>query len=449
MTGIYDIGAAAGSLACIGYGEKIGRLRTIWIGLGLSLVSLAIEASSYSLAQFVVGRFLVGVSIGTISAAVPVWQTECSETKHRGALVIIEGVSIAWGIALSEWFSWALSTAPNSANWRVPLIIPSIFAMIAMSGLLFMPESPRWLIRKGRVQEARSILARLRDVDDNDPQVNAEVANIEVSLAEIKGSLKDLVHNGKERVFNRTIIAMTGQMFQQMCGISALVFYTGTVFEQMGFSGARQRALACSLVTFQSLCSFFPIFLVDRVGRRALFVTALGGMAVCMAVVAGTASSDKMSLKGVAVAFFFLYDFFFPLGLLGQTFLYAAEIAPLKLRVHITAIANATQWLCQFIVAQVTPQGVGNLGTKYYIIYAVINLCGVFTVYFFFPETKGRSLEEVDTIFEQSSNIFTVVRVARMLPRRGSTFEEAVTDESVSDNTKGLSTHQEDMAYKI
>lgn len=417
VTGVYDLGAVVGSLACIGYSDKIGRLRTIFIGLALSIIALVLESSAYSLAQFIVGRVLVGVSIGTISAAVPVWQSECSGARHRGAFVIVEGASISCGITISEWIAWALSPTTNSADWRVPIALPALFTLIALPSLLIMPESPRWLARKGRLDEARRVLARLEDVGEHSPQIDDEIARIQTSLSVIKGSLKDLTRNGKERTLNRTLLAMTGQMFQQMCGISALVFYTGTVFSQMGFTGTSERALACCLPTFQSLCSFLPIFLIDRLGRRKLFMISLSGMAVSMAVVAGTARPHQSSTNGAAIAFFFIYDFFFPLGLLGQTFLYATEVAPLKLRVPITAIANATQWLCQFVVAQVTPPGTTNLGPKYYIIYAVINFVGAWIIYFFFPETMGRSLEEMDHIFEEGSSYFNVVRVARKMPR--------------------------------
>lgn len=447
MTGVYDLGAAAGSLACIAYSEKIGRLRTIFLGLALSIAALAIEASAYTLAQFILGRVLVGVSIGTISAAVPVWQSECSGAHHRGALVIIEGVSISCGITLSEWFAWALSSTSSSANWRVPLVIPALFPLIALPALFFMPESPRWLARHGRLEETRQVLARLGDVGADDPLVNAELGRIQLSLSEIKGSLRNLASNGKERVLNRALLAATAQMFQQMCGISALVFYTGTVFADMGFTGTSDRVLACCLTTFQTLSSLLPIFLVDRLGRRKLFMASLGGMSVCMAVVAGTASSKSTSVNGVAIAFFFLYDFFYPLGLLGQTFLYATEVAPLKLRVPITAIANATQWLCQFIVAQVTPSGVTNLGSKYYIVFAVINFCGVLVVYFFFPETAGRSLEDLDHIFEQSTNPFMVVPVARKITRHGSDVEEPVTDEPLSKDADEVSAGSRPVAW--
>ena len=420
VTGIYDLGAIVGSLSCIVYSERIGRLRTIFIGLVLAIIALAIESSAYSLAQLIVGRIVVGISVGIISAAVPVWQSECSSTAHRGSFVIMEGLAISAGITISEWISFGFYFATtNSANWRVPLVFPVVFALFAIPFLFVMPESPRWLARVNRLVEARQVLAALVDQDEHSEDVNKEMAAIELSLTEIRGSLKDLTKNGKQRVLNRTLLAMTVQLFQQMCGIAALVFYTNTVFLNLGFKGTESRILAACLTTFQTCSSVIPLFVIDRFGRRKLFMFSAAGMCVCMAVVAGTANSSNPGVAGVAVAFIYLFDFFEPIGFLGQTFLYATEVAPLKLRVPITAIANATQWLFQFVVAQVTPPGAANLGTKYYIIYAVINFFIVPIVYFFFPETTNRSLEEMDNVFGQAQGYFDVVGIAKRLPRNG------------------------------
>jgi hypothetical protein len=206
-------------------------------------------------------------------------------------------------------------------------------------------------------------------------------------------------------------------VFQQLCGISGLIFYTSTVFNALGYKGVDARVLGACLTTWQTFASFVPIFTIERFGRRKLFVTSAGGMAVCMAVISSTASSSHRSIGNVAVAFFFLYNFFYPLGFLGQTFLYATEVSPLRFRVPITALANATQWLSQFVVGVVTPVGTANLGTDYYIIYAVINAAAVVIVFLFFPETTGRSLEEMDYIFEQSNSCFGVVRAAKRYGR--------------------------------
>ena len=418
VTACYDLGAVVGSLTCIGYSDKIGRLRTIFCGLVLSVIALAIESSSYTLAQFVVGRLLVGGAIGIISAAVPVWQTECSRTKHRGAFVIFEGLCISGGITISEWVSFGLFFAPEgSVQWRVPLVLCVIFSLFVMPVIFLMPESPRWLARQGRMDEARQVLAVLADEDPHSTTISAEMTAIQESLGHTRGSLKLLLKNGEQRYGHRLALAMCGQFFQQMCGISALVFYTSTIFSDLGFDTTKARILSACLTTFQTCCSTIPLFTVDRFGRRKLFMFSAAGLSMTMAIFAGT--SGHKSLATVSVVFIFLYDFFYPIGFLGLTFLYATEVAPLRMRVPITAIANATQWLCQFVVGQITPPGTTNLANKYWIIFAVLNASFIPVVYFFFPETNGRSLEEMDGIFA-NSNVFDLVANARKMPRHNS-----------------------------
>jgi sugar porter (SP) family MFS transporter len=433
VTGSYDLGAVVGSLLCIGYSDRIGRLRTVLIGLLLSIIGLAVQASAFSLAQFTVGRLIIGAAIGTISSAIPVWQSECSTTAHRGAFVVMEGLCISSGITLSEWVAFGCSFSSNkSIQWRLPLIFPVIFSLFVIPFLFLMPESPRWLARKGRVDEAIRVLAALEDDSEDSPKVRQEMAEIERSLSLVTGSLRELAHNGEERVLHRTLLAACGQMFQQMCGISALVFYTSTIFEDLGFTGDKSKILGACLTTFQTLCAIIPLFLIDRYGRRKLFMITGTGLAICTAVIAGTGGQPRgSSAANAAVVFVFLFDFFYPIGFLGQTFLYATELAPLRLRVPITAVANATQWLCQFVVAQVTPPGTTNLGSRYWIIFAVLNACFVPIVYFLFPETNGRSLEEMDVIFRQSDGIFDVVRKARnhhSVPQQGHGEESEESD---------------------
>lgn len=200
----------------------------------------------------------------------------------------------------------------------------------------------------------------------------------------------------------------------------------------LGFKGVNARVMGASLTTFQTFASTVPIFFIERAGRRKLFMAAGTGLAISCAIVAGTGD-----LKGhgsiAACVFFFVYDFFYPLGFLGQTFLYASEVSPLRFRVPITAIANATQWLSQFVVAQITPPGTANLGNKFWIIFAVLNASFVPIVYFFFPETKGRSLEDIDIVFRHTTSIFDAVAVAKRMTKEQVRQEEAT---AVGENEK-------------
>jgi MFS family permease len=127
VAGCYDLGAVVGSLLCITYSDRIGRLLTTVIGLILSIIGLVLQSSAFSLAQFIIGRLIIGGAMGTISSAIPVWQSECSATAHRGAFVLLEGLCISSGVALFEWVSFGLSFAPEGlVQGRVPLIFPLI-----------------------------------------------------------------------------------------------------------------------------------------------------------------------------------------------------------------------------------------------------------------------------------------------------------------------------------
>lgn len=332
----------------------------------------------------------------------------------------MEGLCMSGGITLSEWISFGLSFARNaSSQWRVPLVFPVVFPIFVIPSIFYMPESPRWLTKVGRVDEARQVLAALENVDENSLAVQEEMEGIHKSLAMARGSLKDLRINGEEKILHRTVLAVCAQMFQQMCGVSALVFYTNTIFVDLGFEGPRSRVLGACLITLQTCSAVIPSVVVDRFGRRRLFLFTGAGLAISTAVIAGTGGNNHNDVTTVAVVFVFIYNFFFPIGFLGQTYLYATEVAPLRFRVPITAIANATLWLCQFAVVQFTPQGTVNLGSRFWIIFAVINATFTLMVYLFFPETNGRSLEEMDTIFRKSTGIFDVVRVAEELPSMG------------------------------
>ena len=204
VTEVYDLGAVVGSLLCIFYGEKIGCRRTIFIGLILAIVVFAIESSAFSLAQFIVGRILVGGAIDTISAAVPVWQSECAGTAHRGSFVVLEGLCISGGITISEWVSFGLYLAiTNSANWRVPIVLPVVFALFAL--LRCHSYSPcrnhqAGLSRAGRVDEARRVLVALKDEDKNSRAIDADMAAREISLSEVRRKMIDLTKNGRERI---------------------------------------------------------------------------------------------------------------------------------------------------------------------------------------------------------------------------------------------------------
>lgn len=180
----------------------------------------------------------------------------------------------------------------------------------------------------------------------------------------------------------------------------------------------KSRILAAAMGLMQPLGGFFAFYTIDRLGRRPLMLWSAGAMSVCMAILAGTTSpqaANNTAALVVAVIALYCFQFIFTVGYSGLTFLYAAEMAPLQVRAAVSAVSTATVWVFNFLLAEVTPVGFASIGNKYYIVFAVANAIIVPSVYFFFPETKGRLLEEIDEIFAQSKSIFDPPRVARRM----------------------------------
>jgi sugar porter (SP) family MFS transporter len=418
---LFTVGGIFGSLSCIYLGDRLGRRRVILLASGVTIIGAVLMATAFHFAQFIVARLVLGLGTGAYLATVPVWQSEISKASKRGAHVVTDGIFIGIGVSLSLWIDFGFYfTTGNSVSWRFPLAFQIGLLLIVMVFIVIFPESPRWLVKKGRIQEAREILAALADMEPDSDSVSADIRDIETSLS-ICGSpsFKNMLTMGEQRLFHRTLLAAGGQMFQQMCGINLISMYATTIFEQyLGMSPINSRILAGAMCLTQPLGGFLAFFTIDRLGRRPLMLWSAAAMSISMAILAGTTSvTDNTSATVVAVIFLFVFQFIFTVGYSGLTFLYATEVAPLQLRAAISAVSTAAVWTFNFLLAQVTPVGFNSIGYQYYIIFAVLNAAIVPTVYLFFPETNGRTLEEIDEIFIRSKSIFDPPRVARSLPR--------------------------------
>lgn len=421
MVALYTVGGIFGSLSCIQFGDKLGRRKVILLTSFISMIGAILMATSFSLPQFIVARLVLGYGTGGYVATVPVWQSEISKPNKRGAHVVTDGIFIGAGITFSLWIDFGFFfVKTNSVSWRFPLVFQVLLSLMVMGFVMLFPESPRWLVKRGRTEEAREILAALDDVDTHSEQITLDIRDIETSLAlSGTGSWKDMLKMGEQRLFHRTVLACMGQMFQQMCGINLITFYATTIFEQyLKLDAVQSRILAASMCLTQPLGGLLAYFTIDRLGRRVLMLWSAVGMSISMAILAGTTSlQDNTGSLVCAVVFLFVFEFIFTVGYSGLTFLYPTEVAPLQCRASISAISAAAVWTFNFLLAEVTPVGFATIDWQYYIIFAVLNAAIVPTVYFLFPETNGRTLEEIDEIFLQSRNIFDPPRIARSLPR--------------------------------
>lgn len=333
---------------------------------------------------------------------------------------MLENAGAIGGLVFVSWFEFGLYFIKNnSINWRLPIAFQALFAITVLTGIWGLPESPRWLILKDRTTEARQNLSALDDVSENDEIVAADLAQIQYSVAqENVGESTNPFARTNNRHLQRTLTAIGVNMFCQMSGVNVISFYSNSIFEgTLGYTAETARIISGCLQIWQFIWACVAVLLIDRFGRRQLLLAGAFGMAISQAGLAGlTAHLDNHIAASISLLFDFIALGVFPVCLFVIAFMYSAEIAPLRIRAKVTAMSTATNWLFNFLLAEITPIGFASIAWKYYLVYVCTNCTAFVFFYFFCPETKGRSLEGIDEIYKRSENMFAPVRVARELP---------------------------------
>lgn len=227
VTALYAVGGLIGAVSCVYQGDRLGRRRITMIAFLIQIIGATLMASSFSLAQLIVSRILIGIGTGGVLATVPVWQSEISTASRRGAHVVTTGIFIGMGLSLALIMDLCLSFVDTSISWRLPCAFQILLSLTALIFISFMPDSPRWLIQQNRVPEARAILAVLDDIDTTSPEIEAEIRNVTNSL-ELSGemSLSEIFHMGPQKIFYRAVLACSVLMFLQLTGVNAITFYS-------------------------------------------------------------------------------------------------------------------------------------------------------------------------------------------------------------------------------
>ncbi|KAF2623824.1 hypothetical protein BU25DRAFT_433891 [Macroventuria anomochaeta] len=427
--GSWNLGCLVSAILCIVVSDSLGRRRTLLLGITIWTIGEIIQTSSYSFAQFIVGRCIAGFGNGFTTSTAPAYQAECVKSHRKGTILMISaGAFVAAGYALSYWLTFAFAYVDSSAAWRVPIAFQIIFSLPAIALLFFLPESPRWLILTGREQEALNVLAALNDADVDDFEIKDEFLQIkDAILIMAQGSTASIFSNKERRGFHRVVLAYFVQVFQQGTGINLVLQYLSWIFfTRMNYTGWLARLLAgCSATTY-FLASFVAVVGIDRFwGRRSLMMFGASGMSGCMILITIMQYLwTERNVTGTRIAstvFLFAFSMFFAIGWQGMAWLYQVEIVPLRIRGPANAISTSANWMLNFVVVFITPIAFTNIGYRTWIIFAATNFAIIPLVYFFYPETAFRSLEEVDVVFalvdeEPGNPWLSVVRISKNEP---------------------------------
>ncbi|MBU1037948.1 MAG: sugar porter family MFS transporter [Candidatus Omnitrophica bacterium] len=390
------IGAAfSGALA-----DRFGRKKVL-LTTGFLFAVGAIGASMASGVGAIIGfRFLIGVSIGVASYTAPLYISEISPPNARGALVSLNQLMITFGIVVSYLVDYMLST--GESGWRWMFGLGAIPAIVLVLGMIALTESPKWLVSKNRIEEARKALARTMSPD----KLSEEIKTIQNSLDAKPSSWKDVL---APWVRPTLIVGIALAFFQQLTGINTIIYYAPTIFEFAGFSSHKVSILATVGVgVVNVLMTIVAIWFIDRIGRKPLLYIGMTGMAISLGILGLAFYMPQMAeaLKMLTVLSVVLYIASFAISLGPIFWLIISEIYPLGVRGRAMSIATLANWGFNLVVASTFLTFIDKLGKAgTFWLYAVICVTGLIFCYLYVPETKGRSLEDIENFLKKDKGL--------------------------------------------
>ncbi|KAF8588744.1 general substrate transporter [Ramaria rubella] len=426
IVSLYEMGCMFGAIFILFKGEVLGRRVPMMLGSAILIVGAALQASAFGVPQMIVGRIVAGFGNGMNTATIPVYNSEISRPKHRGRDLATGQSMLIAGVAFSYWFDYGLSFVNSDINWRLPIAFQAVFAIGLILILIDLPESPRWLLARGRTEEARVVLAHLTSssAKPTDPIVIEQSQEIEDAIAlerKVGGDFRymELFEGGEMQNFRRICLCFGIQLMQQPFngssdgrnkwrhelsgGLTTKVCNSLTlVFTSIGLSNNLSRLLSGFNGLEYFAAALIPIFVIEKLGRRRSMMFCAAGCSASMTVLGvllATGATGSKTRGAAAAAMMFVFNTFFAIGWLAIPWLYPAEICTLRLRSKGAATATVSNWLFNFVIVQITPIAIQNLGWKTYIMFAIFNAAFIPTVYFFYPETALKPLESIDTIF--------------------------------------------------
>ncbi|KXJ87015.1 general substrate transporter [Microdochium bolleyi] len=408
MVGLLPAGCLVGALVAGRLSDTLGRRLAISLSAFWSCIGIVIEISSEDKwYQFAIGRLVTGVSIGSLSVVVPMYQSESSPAIIRGVLVSLYQLFITFGIWTSYMVEFGTNEMVTSASWRIPNGLGFMWSLILGVGILFLPESPRFAYRQGREDEARNTIARLAGVEPNDRSVQDQITQIRVKLDEEKNLEKASwfeIFTGP-RMFYRTVLGIVLQAGQQLTGANFFFYFGTTIFASVGLDNSYVTQIILGSVNV--VCTFAGLYVVQKFGRRNSLIFGAAWIMVCFLIYAfvGMFALDHINPKNTPeagsalIVFSCLAIASFAATWGPLVWAVVAELYPARYRAHCMAMATASNWFWNFLISFFTRFIVDAISYWYGLVFAGCCAALVVIVYFFVIETKDRSLEEIDTMY--------------------------------------------------
>ena len=397
------IGYIIGVLCAGSLSDYIGRKITMLISaafFSISAIGCAVCGSFDALVAF---RIIGGVGIGIVSIVSPIYISEVSPAKIRGTLVSLYQLAVTAGFLLAYLANWAIdagidpsaaadaglwSRMFNAEAWRGMLGSETLPALLFLFIIFFIPESPKWLIIKGKPSEATAVLSRILGSED---EINAEVETTCSSSGEDKGSWSDLLKPGiLVAVLAGCAIAILGQFM----GVNAVLYYGPKIFSEAGFDNPMFSTVLVGLVNFAT--TVLAVFIIDRVGRKQLIYWGVSGMIICLMAIGTYFATGGALGNGFMLAFFLAYVFCCAISISAIVFVLLSEMYPNSIRGRAMSLAGFMLWVGTYLVGQLTPVLLEWSQAGTFFIFAVMCVPYMLIMWKVIPETTGKTLEEIE-----------------------------------------------------
>lgn len=413
IVAIFNVGCAVGGIFLSKIADVYGRRIGLMFSMIIYVIGIIVQISaSDKWYQIVVGRAIAGLAVGTVSVLSPLFIGESAPKTLRGTLVCCFQLCITLGIFLGYCTTYGTKTYTDSRQWRIPLGLCFAWAIMLVIGMVCMPESPRYLVVKNKIEEAKKSIGRSNKVSPEDPAVYTEVqliqAGIERESLAGSASWTELV-TGKPRILRRVIMGIMLQSLQQLTGDNYFFYYGTTIFQAVGMTDSFQTSIVLGVVNFAS--TFLGIYTIERFGRRLCLLTGSVCMFVCFIIysilgvtnlyIDGYDGPTSVPTGDAMIFITTLYIFFFASTWAGGVYCIVSETYPLRIRSKAMSVATAANWIWGFLISFFTPFITSAIHFYYGFVFTGCLLFSFFYVYFFVVETKGLTLEEVDELYAQ------------------------------------------------
>ncbi|KAK7042917.1 hypothetical protein VNI00_008653 [Paramarasmius palmivorus] len=426
----FNGGCFFGAAAAGWFNDRFGRKRTIQIGSLVALWGCAMQAGAHNTATLIVGRVVAGLAIGILSMTVPLYNTEIAPPKIRGFLVGLTQQFIGIGFIAANWVGYGCQYIDSDISWRLPLGLQLVPAGLLLVGIQFLPFSPRWLLEVGRDEEARDVFYKLygtstpeakeaaeREFNDMYDTIKAEVYIRSRKLSDLWAT---------RAMVRRTLVGCGVQIFCQFTGINIINYFGPRMWKSLGIEGGQELLVQGIYGAVGPIANFFFITLVlDRVGRKkplmfgaASFVCTFSIVAAILAtnpVVEGVTTNVNQAAQRAGIAMIFLTSIIFSLSFGPVSWVLASEVFPTSTRSIGTSVATCSNWAFNTLLSQVnlllleptnqlnrqqvSPLAIESIGYKFYLVFVCLNFVDLIVITLFFPETKGKTLEEMNEVF--------------------------------------------------